>query len=538
MNGRIMTVSESGDHASVPASRPWWANSTFYQVYVRSFADSDGDGIGDLDGIRSRLGYLELLGVDALWLTPFFRSPMADHGYDVADPRDVDPLFGDLAAFDQLVETAAKHNIKVTIDVVPNHSSDQHEWFQAALRAGPGSPERARYIFREGRGPDGSLPPNNWTSMFGGPAWSRVPDGQWYLHLFAPEQPDLDWSNPEVGEDLARTLRFWLDRGVGGFRIDVAHGMAKPAGLPDLDEEALRRPLGAPMPESDPRFDNDGVHDIHRMIRTVLNEYPDVFAVGEIWVPRNERFEQYIRPDELHLGFNFRLVEARFDAESVRDAIEQSVASTGSTGSPPTWTLSNHDVPRQVTRYGGGAIGEQRARAMALVELALPGVVYLYNGEELGLDNRDLPDWALRDPMWERSGHTQRGRDGCRVPMPWEGVTPPFGFTQGPGEPWLPMPDEWARLTAEAQLEDADSMLSLYRQAIELRSSHAAFAGDELEWYGAPAGCFAFRRKGGGLICVLNTSPGDVPLPPGEPLLTSTPLRDGLLPPNSAAWLV
>jgi alpha-glucosidase len=516
---------------------PWWHDATFYQVYVRSFADSDGDGVGDLDGIRSRLGYLELLGVDALWLTPFYRSPMVDHGYDVADPRDVDPIFGDLAAFDRLVADARDHGIRITVDLVPNHTSDAHEWFQAALRAGPGSAERERYLFRDGRGADGELPPNNWISVFGGPAWTRVADGQWYLHLFAPEQPDLNWANPEVAADLARTMRFWLDRGVDGFRIDVAHSMAKPEGLPDMDPQLLAATHTEFVDVTDPRFDDDGVHEIHRMIRKVLDEYPGAMAVGEIWVSDEERFARYVRPDELHLGFNFRLVGAEFDAGAIRAAIERSLATIAATGTEPTWTLSNHDVARHVTRYGGGATGTRRARAMALVELGLPGVVYVYNGEELGLPSVELPEWALQDPQWESSGRTKPPRDPSRVPLPWEGSEPPFGFSPG-SESWLPMPHEWAGLTVEAQLEDAGSMLSLYRQAIELRKTHPAFAGGALEWFGAPAGCFAYRRKTGGLVCALNTTSAPVPLPPGELLLASAALVDNQLPPDAAAWLV
>ncbi|MFC0113387.1 glycoside hydrolase family 13 protein [Kibdelosporangium aridum] len=514
----------------VQADGQWWQHAVFYQVYVRSFADSDGDGIGDLDGIRSRLGYLELLGVDALWLTPFFTSPMADHGYDVADPRDVDPVFGDLEKFDLLVAEAHERGIRVTIDLVPNHTSDQHPWFVAAVEAGPGSPERDRYWFRPGM-----YPPNNWTSIFGGPAWSQLPDGDWYLHLFAPEQPDLNWANPEVAADLERTLRFWLDRGVDGFRIDVAHGMAKPESLPDMDPSLIDRSEILHENAIDPRFDNDGVHEVHRMIRKVLDGYPNTMAVGEIWVKDDERFARYLRPDELHLGFNFRLVNADFDADAVRLAIEASLHAAAD--STPTWTLSNHDVVRHVTRYGDGELGLRRARAMTLVEFALPGALYVYNGEELGLPTVELPEWALQDPMWKRSGHTKRGRDGSRIPVPWEGTEPPYGFSTT-ANTWLPMPLEWASLTVEAQLEDENSTLSLYRHAIELRKTHPAFAGTVVEWYGAPAGCFAFRRKGGGLICALNTSPAPVPVPPGEVLLASEPLVDGQLPPDAAVWLV
>ncbi|RJQ74540.1 DUF3459 domain-containing protein [Pseudonocardiaceae bacterium YIM PH 21723] len=513
---------------------PWWANAVCYQVYVRSFADSNGDGIGDLEGLRSRLGYLELLGVQALWLTPFYRSPMADHGYDVADPRDVDPVFGDLAAFDAVIADAHECGMKIIVDVVPNHSSDQHEWFQAALAAEPGSPERARYVFADGEGDE---PPNNWPSIFGGPAWTQVPDGQWYLHLFAPEQPDLNWANPEISEDLAKTLRFWLDRGVDGFRIDVAHGMAKPDGLPSIPADELKQfseLLAAP--EHDPRFDADGVHDIHRMIRSVVDEYPDKLALGEIWVRDADRFAMYLRPDELHQAFYFGLTEAVYDADEIREAITSGLQAAESVGSHSTWTLSNHDVVREVTRYGDGELGTRRARAMALVELALPGAVYIYNGEELGLPNVDLPDEVLQDPTWERSGHTERGRDGCRVPVPWEGNEPPFGFSTAE-DTWLPMPPEWRELCVEKQLEDPGSMLSLYRSAIDLRQKNPAFTGNTVEWFAGPAGCFAFRRPGG-LICALNTSGAPVPLPPGDLLLASGPLaEDGYLPTDTAAWL-
>ena len=518
---------------------PWWRTAVFYELYVRSFADSDGDGVGDLKGIRERLGHLSLLGVDALWLTPFYPSPMVDHGYDVADPRDVEPVFGDLAAFDALVAEAHRLGIKVTVDLVPNHTSDQHAWFRDAL-ASPSSPARRRYLFRDGRGPGGSEPPNNWRSIFGGPAWTRVADGQWYLHLFAPEQPDLDWSNPEVLADLERTLRFWMDRGVDGFRIDVAHGMAKPAGLPDMAEPEEGAELLEDV-DGDPRMDDEGVHDIHRAIRRLLDAYPDRMAVGEVWVDDPERLARYVRPDELHLAFNFALMQASWDAAEWREAIDSSLRTMHAVGAPATWVLSNHDWVRHVTRYARGAAaaadGVRRARAAALVQLALPGVVYLYLGDELGLPNVDLPDEVLQDPVWERSGRTERGRDGERVPLPWSGEKPPYGFTTGTTT-WLPMPEGWADLTVEAQLEDPASMLSLYRSALDLRRSHPAFAGDGLEWFSCPDGCLAFRRPGG-LLCALNASPSPVPLPAGTVLLSSSPLpADGTLPPDTAAWLV
>lgn len=514
--------------------RRWWADAVFYQVYPRSFADSNGDGVGDLDGVRAGLDYLAALGVDALWLNPVMVSPMADHGYDVADPRNVDPLFGDLEALDRLLAAAHARGIRITMDLVPNHTSSAHPWFVEAL-ADPR--RRDRYIFRDGRGPHGDTPPNNWVSVFGGPAWTRVtePDGapgQWYLHLFDPAQPDLNWNHPAVFEDLEKTLRFWLDRGIDGFRIDVAHGMAKPPELPDMavtDTALLRNS------DDDPRFDNDSVHDIHRFIRTVLDDYPEAVAVGEVWVHGNERFARYLRPDELHLGFNFRLVQADFDAGEVHDAIDNAIAAADLAGATPTWTLSNHDVEREVTRYGGGARGLARARAMALVMLALPGAVFIYNGEELGLPNVDLPDEVLQDPVWERSGHTERGRDGCRVPMPWSGDAPPFGFSSS-AETWLPMPAEWAALTVRRQQTEPGSTLEFYRRAIQLRAGRAEFAGSRIQLENS--GEVLTLRREGGLTCVLNTGAGPAALPAGEVLLSSGALTDGILGPDSAVWLV
>ncbi|MEE2031862.1 glycoside hydrolase family 13 protein [Rhodococcus chondri] len=536
-----MSPADSAPPAAAESTRSteWWRDAVVYQVYPRSFADSNGDGVGDLEGIRARLGYLELLGVDAIWLNPVMRSPMVDHGYDVSDPRDVDPLFGNLADLDALIAEAHSRDIRVVMDLVPNHTSRDHPWFHEALAAGPGSRARARYHFRDGRGPGGDEPPNNWPSIFGGPAWSRItePDGrpgQWYLHVFSPEQPDLNWENDEVAADLDRTMRFWLGRGVDGFRIDVAHGMAKPLDLPDHDQWETTKLLE--HYDTDPRFNNPAVHDIHRRIRRVLDEKPGTVAIGEIWVDDHEKFAEYLRPDELHLGFDFHLTLAPWDAGKIREAIELGSAAVAPVSATTTWTLSNHDVDREVTRYGGGEIGLARARAMILVVFALPGTVFVYNGAELGLPNVDLPDEALQDPVWERSGHTERGRDGCRVPLPWEGSTPPFGFTSA-GQGWLPQPPQWSELTVERQLEDTASTLSLYRLGLELRRARPECSGTEIAWYDSPPGCLAFRR-GGGLTCALNTTDEAVDLPPGTVIVASAPVVDGRLPANSAAWLV
>ena len=517
---------------------PWWSSAVFYQVYPRSFADSNGDGVGDLDGLTARLEYLQQLGVDAIWLNPVTVSPMADHGYDVADPRDVDPLFGGMAAIERLIPAAHQRGIKITMDVVPNHTSSAHAWFQAALSAGPGTEARERYLFRDGRGPDGSLPPNNWTSVFGGPAWTRVVDadgnpGQWYLHLFDAEQPDLNWENPEVFDDFEKTLRFWLERGVDGFRIDVAHGMAKPPDLPDAKDKVKVLSHS----DDDPRFNHPSVHEIHRGIRKIIDDYPDAVTIGEVWVMDNLLWAEYLRPDELHLGFNFRLTKIDFDAGQIHDAIQNSVDATALENATPTWTLSNHDVGREVTRYGDGEVGLRRARAMAMVMLALPGAVFVYNGEELGLPDVDLPDEALQDPTWERSGHTERGRDKCRVPIPWSGDAPPFGFSTN-ADTWLPMPADWEALTVEKQRANPDSTLSFYWRALELRRERTEFDGGEFEWLAATPELLIFERNGGALVCALNFDRRPMVLPPGEVILASAPLVDGKLPPDAAAWLV
>ena len=526
---------------TAPEATLWWHNAVFYQVYPRSFADGNGDGTGDLLGLRSRLPYLQQLGVQALWLSPFYRSPMIDGGYDVADPCDVDPRFGTLADFDALVADAHGLGIRVTVDIVPNHFSSVHPWFVAALAAGAGSPERARFIFRPGRG---DLPPNNWASQFGGPAWSKASDrdpdapggDEWYLHLFAPAQPDLDWTNPEVPAEFERIMRFWLDRGVDGFRVDVAHGMAKPAGLPDMDL-ALLNPHGPTVPvQADVRWDRDHVHEHHRDFRRVLDSYPgDRMAVGEVWVTDDDRLARYVRDDELNLTFNFELVTAAWGADAFRDAIQRSLTAMAAVGAPCTWVLDNHDVDRAATRYGGASRGVARARAAALLQLSLPGAVYIYNGDELGLENVDLPDSALQDPTWEGTGHTDRGRDGERVPLPWSGGQPPFGFTSGDST-WLPMPAAWADRTVEAQSADPASTLNLYRRALALRAATPDLLGSGFAWLDAPAGVLAYRR--GDVSVILNAGAVPVALPEGQLVLSSAALTaDGRVPADTAVWL-
>ncbi|QSI48383.1 glycoside hydrolase family 13 protein [Thermobispora bispora] len=529
-----------------PAARPqptatrWWRDAVIYQVYVRSFADGNGDGIGDLLGVRSRLRYLAELGVDAIWLTPFYPSPMADFGYDVMDYRDVDPIFGTLADVKALIAEAHQRGLRVIVDVVPNHTSDRHPWFVAALQAGPGSPERERYIFRDGRGESGELPPNDWESVFGGPAWTRVADGQWYLHLFAPEQPDLNWEHPEVRAEFEDVLRFWLDLGVDGFRIDVAHGMVKAPGLPDVGFPGHVEMIGS---KPVPFFDQDGVHEIHRSWRRILDSYDgERIGVAEAWAPSPERLANYIRPDELHQAFNFHFLSAPWDADTFRWVIDESIRTASMVGAPTTWVLSNHDVKRHVTRYGGGEVGLRRARAAALLMLALPGSAYIYQGEELGLPEvLDLPEEVQRDPQRLRGPGT--GRDGCRVPIPWTATDePPYGFTPpGVYESWLPMPRDWRDLSVEAQLKDEGSTLNLYRAAIRIRREHPDLGDGTLTWLDAPAGTLAFRR-GRSLTCLVNMTPEWIEIShrPGTLLLASQRPEDAggavRLAPDSATW--
>ncbi len=538
---------------------PWWRTAVIYQVYIRSFADGNGDGIGDIAGLRARLPYLKELGIDAVWINPWYPSPMADGGYDVADYRGIDPSFGALSDAEEMIAEAHALDLRVILDIVPNHTSHQHPWFTEALAAPPGSPERERFVFRDGKGPGGMLPPNDWRSRFGGRAWTRAtgPDGkpgQWYLHLFASEQPDLNWSSREVRAEFESVLRFWFDRGVDGFRIDVAHGLAKDPALPDLgiaddllfDTERLR--------DDHPHWDQDTVHEIYQTWRKIADSYADdrVF-VAEAHV-RPDRLPNYLRPDELHTAFNFAFLKSSWQPDALREVIDGSVAALAPVGAPATWVLSNHDVPRHVTRYGRGEtltlehdldgrpcdreLGTRRARAAALLMLALPGSAYLYQGEELALwEVEDIPQELLQDPTWERSNHTVRGRDGCRVPIPWSGVEAPFGFGPRGSKPWLPQPPEWGRMTAQHQSGTPGSTLELYRAALRLRREQPSFRGETLRWLDAPEGVLAFER-GPDLRCAVNLSAEPFSLPRNwGVLLASDRLDGGKLPSDTTVWL-
>ncbi|WP_336629200.1 MULTISPECIES: glycoside hydrolase family 13 protein [unclassified Microbacterium] len=545
------------EQQSAPGSE-WWRTAVIYQIYPRSFADADGDGIGDLPGITSRLDALQDLGVDAIWLSPFMPSPQKDAGYDVSDYRGVDPLFGTLDDFDAMLAAAHARGIRVIVDLVPNHSSDQHPWFQAALKAAPGSPERARYIFRDGKGAHGELPPNNWQSVFGGGMWTRVTEadgtpGQWYLHIFDTSQPDFDWTNDEVREEFRGVLRFWLDRGVDGFRVDVAHGMIKKAGLPDYTPAVDADSMGGDQDDV-PYWGQPGVHEIYRDWHDVLAAYDgDRALCAEAWLPTLDQIALWVRPDEMNQAFNFNYLMTAWNAGDLRAVIRDSLDAFGAVGAPSTWVLSNHDVVRHASRLalawdnpqGDGigprdepkpdrALGLARARAATTVMLSLPGSAYLYQGEELGLpEAMEIPDEFRQDPTWFRTEGERYGRDGCRVPLPWSGTAPSYGFNDT-GASWLPQPAEWAEY-ARAREDGSDtSTLALYRELLRLRKGRGLGSGS-LVWEDLGSDAVAFRR--GELHIAANLGSAPLALPSGATVLVhSAPDAGTVLPPDSAAW--
>jgi alpha-glucosidase len=546
--------------------RPWWRDAVTYQIYIRSFADSNGDGIGDVEGIRSRLPYLKQLGVDAIWITPWYPSPQNDHGYDVSDYMDIEPQYGTLADAERLIKETHEHGIRFIVDIVPNHTSDQHKWFQAALKAAPGSPERDRYMFRDGKGPNGDLPPNNWEAVFGGCAWERVIEadgkpGQWYLHLFAIEQPDLNWENPEVCSHLEDVLKFWLDRGVDGFRIDVAHGMIKYPGLPDIPEVNTTSEMLAPHER--PFWDQEGVHEIYRSWRKILDSYPgDRMAVAEAWVSPASRIARYVRADELQNSFNFEMLTTLWKADEIKAKIDNSMAALLEVGAPPSWVFNNHDVVRSVDRLDLGltnngestftrqgdpakfniARGTLRAKSATLMSLALPGGTYLYQGEELGLPEvRDIPEDRLTDPRWKMSGYKDRGRDGCRVPLPWKSEpTGGFGFSTNEvlelDQSWLPMSPWMGNFSPELQDGVAGSTLTMYREALALRKLEEGLGDGPMSWIEAEADVVAFSRAGN-FACYINFGAA-IEIPAGaKVLISSGPLEGNSIPTDTAVWL-
>jgi alpha-glucosidase len=549
----VPSTIETRQPASVGDPR-WWRNAVIYQLYPRSFADGNGDGIGDLAGVRASLPYLRALGVDALWFTPWYASPWVDGGYDVADYRAIHPDLGTLAEAEALIAEALDLGIRTIVDIVPNHVSSAHPWFAEALGSAAGSPARDRFWFRPGLGTSGEHAPTGWVSDFRGGTWTRTTDadgrpGEWYLHLFTPEQPDLNWDNPEVRAEHEAVLRFWFDRGVAGVRIDSAALLVKDPTLPEVGQAGRH-----------PYVDRDGVHDIYRSWRAVADSYPQPkLLVGEVWLEDRARFANYLRPDELHTAFNFDFMTRPWDAAELRDSIEATLASHRPVAATPTWVLSNHDVTRPVTRYGRsdtsfgfGAkrfgvpsdepLGTRRARAAALLTAALPGALYVYQGDELGLPEVELPPEQISDPMHFRSGGVDPGREGCRVPLPWTRDGSSHGFGPDGVPAWLPQPRHWDGISVEAQEADPASMLSLYRAALALRHSEPALRSDDFGWLDGPTEqVLAFRRgspETGRLTCLVNFGPRPVEIPPGHRLvLASQPNIDNKVGPDVAVWL-
>jgi alpha-glucosidase len=562
-----MTQSELASR--VVPTKAWWRDSVVYQVYVKSFADSDGDGLGDLGGVTSRLPYLADLGVDAIWLSPCYPTPDRDGGYDVADYLRIADVYGGTEALDRLLAGAHELGLRVLLDIVPNHCSSEHAWFQAALREGPGGEHRSRFLFRDGRGPDGAEPPNNWQSIFGGPAWTRVrePDGklgQWYLHLFDSSQPDFEWRHPAVAEHFRDILRYWFDRGVDGFRIDVAHGLLKDSELPDFD------PSGT---SPTPMLHHADVHDVYRSWRALADGYlpeRELVFVGEAWAPGALDTAAYVRSDELHSTFGFDLLMQPWSARRFRESVSRSLDALAEVAADEpevgaiAWTLNNHDVHRSVSRYGAAAapagestdaaatarprgevdleLGRARALAAALFTFCLPGPVYLYQGEELGLPEvANLPDEARQDPIWFRSGGADPGRDGCRVPLPWTEHGPSLGFSPdgARAEPWLPQPAFFAELAADRQAVDPRSTLSLYRDALGLRRELLADAPFELEWVETGGkDVLAYRRGRLTVVCVFEVEPYAPPGSWGRIMLASRETDGATLAGPVTAWLV
>ncbi len=552
--------SVKGFHAGAPVTK-WWRDCVIYQLYVKSFSDHDGDGVGDLDGITARLDYIAALGVDGIWLSPCYPSPDHDGGYDVADYVDVSARYGGMDAFERLLANTHDRGLKLLMDLVPNHCSVDHSWFQEAIAAGAGSKERSRFIFRDGLGAGGTSPPNNWRSTFGGPAWTRItaPDGlaeQWYLHLFDSSQPDFNWGSVEVAEMFDDVLRAWFDRGVDGFRIDIAYGMVKHAGLPDVIDPEAENPY---------IWNQPGVHDIFKRWRAIADSYErELNLVGEAWLEPRASAE-YIKAGELKQLFYFDLLSQPFGARAFKKSISESQEALVEVDGVPAWTLSNHDVFRSVTRYGlieaetmettdlnaqrvrargkvDIGLGTARAKAATLLMMALPGSVYIYQGEELGLPEvQDIPANSRRDPIWERSGHSEHGRDGSRVPIPWSGSKPSFGFSMVPpsqqiADPWLPQPSWFDKFTVAEEESRSDSVLAFYREVLALRRT--IDKTELLKWLDTEReDVLAFRRGNLISVTVFDGAPFALPGHWGEVVLRSDQ-GYGALPTSSGAWLL
>lgn len=551
------------------SARQWWEDLVAYQIYVRSFGDGNGDGIGDLAGIADRMDYLSDLGVEALWLTPIYPSPQFDHGYDVADFTAINADYGTFDDFSRLIKEAQARDIKVVMDLVVNHLSTDHRWFQDALSSAPGSPERERFYFEDGRD-GGESPPNNWISWFGGSAWRRVVEadgtpGQWYLCLFTPQQADLRWTNPEIGEMFAEVMEFWADLGVDGYRVDAPIVSGKEPSLADMPVEftesipkARHNPMVVHRPElaanlAALRAGADRYNEAH----------PDrnLFLVGETFTPSLEVLARYVGDDRFHQTFDFDLLLAPWNRQHWLDRISGAITELADLGKPIAWALNNHDAQRIVTRLGRAdaaeldvsgdnlvnstaevdeTLGTRRARAVALISTVLFGALYLYQGEELGLPDGDMPDEARQDPVFHQSNGQEVGRDGCRVPLPWDpasGANVGFSPT-GAAPAWLPQQEDWAERAASVQAQDPDSMLNLYRRALAerrgFRDTEFSIL-DAADFVDAPDQVLALGR--GDLIVLTNFADQPVNLTADLQLvLASSAGTFPVLPDNSSAW--
>ncbi len=549
----------------------WWRTAVIYQIYPRSFADADGDGLGDLKGITSRLDSLVSLGIDAIWFSPFFKSPQKDAGYDISDYRQIDPIFGTNEDFDLLIAKAKSLGIRIIVDIVPNHTSDQHVWFQAALKASEGSIERDYYHFKDGKGEAGELPPNNWQSIFGGPAWTRTTNadgtaGQWYLHLFDSSQPDLNWNNPKVADEFDEILRFWLKKGVDGFRVDVAHGMVKREGLPDAtiyDENLRERPISnLSLEEAEiavPYWGQPGVHDAIRRFRGVIDEFDDRAMCAEASMSPLPRLAMWVRPDEYHQSFNFDYMTTAYEPHALQKIVTDSIIEYGKVGASSTWVLSNHDGIRHATRLGiapentprpgdgihptdpmpDEALGLRRARAATSFMLGLPGSAYLYQGEELGLPEAwQLEGKYRQDPTYARTKGERIGRDGCRVPLPWEaGVGEANGFNTT-GKSWLPQPANYRVFSRDLQEGIAGSTLELYKRLLKVRKAEGLGSG-AMRWASEYQDDHTLAYINNGVLVIANFGGDAFALPQGELLVTTQHdlSIEGILEHDQVAWI-
>ena len=543
---------------SLSNDKNWWRQAAIYQIYPRSFADNDGNGIGDLKGVTAKVDYLASLSLDAVWLSPFYPSALADGGYDVDDYRNVDPKLGTLADFDEMLVALHGAGIRVFVDIVPNHSSNLHQWFKDAIAAEPGSSERARYIFRDGRGASGEIPPTDWPSHFAPSAWTHESTwggkhNQWYMHWFAPEQPDWNWDNPEIEADFLTTLKFWADRGVDGFRVDVAHALKKDLSEPLRMRATMEYEAPQTLDGTGILMDRNEVFEVYRSWRKLFNTYdPPRVAVAEANV-HPSRMPLYASEETLGQSFDFRFIDAAFSARTYKDCVSQSLELAKKNNSSTTWTLGNHDQMRYATKLGlhpivdrnewllsngqshpvDFEIGTRCSVAGNLFILALPGCTYIYQGDELGIHEvADIPVDQIQDPVYLRNLKQAKGRDGARVPLPWTRGGTNFGF--GAGTPHLPQPQWFGDFSVEAESGVAGSPLEIFRKALKLRRELQC--AEEITWHQTSSEDVLHFSRPNGWNCITNFKAHKYSLPAGEVILSSSPIVDGKISAGTTVW--